>query len=169
MKTSLSGLLARLEETARDLPGVSHKRMFGCDALFASGSIFALVWKLGRIGVRLPVPELYSALMDRKGSAPWKAGDMTMAHWVLVPEGFHDQPRVLGEWVKWAHGLALGARTSAAKKAKAKPKAREAKVTAKTTAKAETKAKAKAKTATPKTSPPAKKKSAAPARKARER
>lgn len=145
MKASLEGLLARLEEAANGLPGVTRKRMFGCDALFADGSIFGLVWKHGRIGVRLPQEELYSTLMDRKGAEPWKAGDMTMAHWVLVPEGFHDAPRELGDWVKWAHGLALGAQRSTKAKT-AKPKKASAKAT-----------------------PAAKKKSAAPAKKTRKR
>ena len=174
MKTSLEGLLARLEEAAHGLPGVTRKRMFGCDALFADGSIFGLVWKHGRIGVRLPQEELYSTLMDRKGAAPWKAGDMTMAHWVLVPEAFHDAPRALGEWVKWAHGLALGARGSAPKKPPAKAKAAGAKpIKAATKPTNPTK---KASSKETKTAQPAaraknakKTKSAAPAKKARKR
>src|ERR1700733_2478753 len=82
---SLEELLIVLETAAKGLTGVTNKRMFGCDGLFANGNIFGLVWKHGRIGVRLPNEIAYAEAMKMPGSSPWIAGTMTMSHWVLVP------------------------------------------------------------------------------------
>ena len=88
------------------LRGVQKKRMFGCAALFVDAKIFALVWKTGRIGVRLPEASAFEELLAMKGSAPWKAGAMTMSHWVLVPEAMHDDADALAAWVRDAHAQA---------------------------------------------------------------
>jgi TfoX/Sxy family transcriptional regulator of competence genes len=127
---ALEALLAHLEGAAAGLPEVTKKRMFGCDGLFAKGNIFGLVWKHGRIGVRLPDTRLFDELMAKKGAVPWKAGPMTMSHWVLVPEEFHADGRSLAKWVKDAHRLALAAPASKSPKA-AKKKAAPKKVAAK--------------------------------------
>ncbi len=122
MKVDLEELLVRLEAAAKGLPLVTKKRMFGCEALFANGQIFGLIWKHGRIGVRLPDAALYTKLMDREGASPWKAGAMTMAHWVLVPVAYHDAPGALAEWVKAGHGLAVAGKKTAKKAPKATAK-----------------------------------------------
>lgn len=106
---SLAQLLVALETAAHGLGGVSKKRMFGCDGLFASGNIFGLVWKHGRIGVRLPNEIAYAEAMKMTGSSPWVAGTMTMSHWVLLPEAFHGDGLRLGAWVRRAHALAHSA------------------------------------------------------------
>ena len=106
-KPDLTELKAALEHCAEALPQVTWKRMFGCDAAFAGGSIFGLIWKEGRIGVRLPETADFDALMAVPGAVPWKAGKMTMSHWVLVPETFHGKKPQLGAWVKKAHAQAL--------------------------------------------------------------
>lgn len=104
--------------------GLSHttsKKMFGCHAFWAQGNVFSLVWKHGRIGVKLPEVPVYDSLMDQKGSEPWKAGPMKMAHWVLVPETFHAKPAELKKWVKKAHELCSKLeKKPAAKKSKKK-------------------------------------------------
>ena len=105
-KETLAELEMLLNTVASDLPKVSGKKMFGCHALWTKEQIFGLVWKEGRIGVRLPDEGAYSSLMGAKGSAPWKAGPMTMAHWVLVPEGMHAKGKELKKWVEKAHQLA---------------------------------------------------------------
>jgi hypothetical protein len=46
--------------------------MFGCHVLWADGNVFALVWKHGRIGVKLPEENLYEKLMSSLGAEPWK-------------------------------------------------------------------------------------------------
>ena len=79
--------------------------MFGCHAAWVDGNVFALVWKHGRIGVKLPEEAEYEKLMSAKGAEPWKAGPMKMAHWVLVPETFHGKPAELKKWAAKAHAL----------------------------------------------------------------
>lgn len=103
---SLDELAAVLDAAANGLAGVSKKRMFGCDGLFASGNIFGLVWKLGRIGVRLPNEIAYAEAMKMPGASPWVAGTMTMSHWVLLPAVMHGDGLRLGAWVRRAHALA---------------------------------------------------------------
>jgi TfoX/Sxy family transcriptional regulator of competence genes len=113
--TDLENLLGSSTET---LPKVTSKKMFGCHALWADGNVFALVWKHGRIGVKLPVESDYESLMNIAGAEPWKAGPMKMAHWVLVPESFHSKPGEIKKWATKAHSLCL----KLEKKAKVKSK-----------------------------------------------
>ena len=94
-----------LNRASKALPNVTWKKMFGCDAVFAKDVIFGLIWKTGRIGVKLPEDAEFNRLMDMKGSDPWKAGKMTMSHWVLVPESMHGKKAELGKWVTAAHAL----------------------------------------------------------------
>lgn len=103
----LSELGKVLDHAAEGLKKVTARKMFGCHALFADDAVFGLVWKEGRLGVRLPNEELYSDLMALKGAAPWKAGPMVMSHWVLVPESMHKASDKLKAWVMQAHELAL--------------------------------------------------------------
>jgi TfoX/Sxy family transcriptional regulator of competence genes len=112
-------LKALFEEATRELSDVSPRRMFGCDAFFVRDQIFGLIWKEGRIGVRLPDEEAYAEAMRMNGAAPWKAGKMIMSHWVLVPESFHDDGEELAVWTRRAHGLARAQPKKAAKKSKA--------------------------------------------------
>jgi len=105
--SELSDLFA---ETVSRLPSVVKKRMFGCDAFFRSGQIFGLIWKTGRLGVRLPDEAQFKQLMAYDGSEPWqvydKPGAKPMAHWVLVPEAFHDDTADLAQWIGVAYQLA---------------------------------------------------------------
>jgi TfoX/Sxy family transcriptional regulator of competence genes len=142
-----SELWATLREVAGRLSDVDERKMFGCEALFTKGAIFALVWKTGRIGVKLPEESRYGALLSQNGAEPWRAGPMTMAHWVLVPPGMEGDRRKLAPWVAEAHGMAAaGVVGVKAPKAGAKAKA-PAKAKSKAKAKAGAKAKAKAKAA----------------------
>jgi TfoX/Sxy family transcriptional regulator of competence genes len=136
-----SELLATLREAASPLREVDEKKMFGCEALFTKGAIFALVWKTGRIGVKLPDEARFGALASQKGAEPWQAGPMVMSHWLLVPPAVERDVKKLAPWVEEAHAMAA-AGMGATKKAKAPAKAK---------AKAPAKAKAKAK---PKPKPP---------------
>lgn len=107
--TLLDSLASLVDEAAEELPQVSRRRMFGCDAWFAGDAIFGLVWKEGRIGVKLPDEAAYGELMGHEGAAPWTAGSKKMSGWVFVPEEFHDDPDALAVWVKRAHAFALAA------------------------------------------------------------
>jgi TfoX/Sxy family transcriptional regulator of competence genes len=106
----------------KSLPDVTSKKMFGCHALWVKDNVFALVWKQGRIGFKLPNESQYNALMSSNGAEPWKAGPMKMAHWVLVPESFHCKPAELKKWAARAHELCATLEKPAKTKSKAKKK-----------------------------------------------
>lgn len=99
-------LIELVEDSARGLADVAKRRMFGCDAYFTGEQIFVLLWKAGRIGVRLPDPAAYEQLLALAGAEPWCIGEKTMSHWVLVPEDFHDDGAALTPWIRQAHALA---------------------------------------------------------------
>ncbi len=77
--------------------------MFGCESFFRDGSIFGLIWKDDRIGLKLRKPQSFQALVDLPGAEVWKAGTMAMSHWVLVPESFHDDEDTLKAWIVRVH------------------------------------------------------------------
>lgn len=122
MRTLLLELRAQLEDLTGALPGVTRRRMFGCDAFMANGAIFAMVWREGRIGLRLP-DDLLPELRALPGADPWRHRDMVVRQWVLVPEAFHDDAAGLAPWLIKAHAAAL-ARGPTSKKAKARPAVR---------------------------------------------
>lgn len=100
-------LYSLLLEASQGLPLVTTRKMFGCEACFANKNVYGLIWKAGRIGLKLPDDLLFNELMALEGSMPWTAGNKTMAHWVLVPEGFHEDMDTLRLWVQRAHALAF--------------------------------------------------------------
>lgn len=116
MSTFLRSLL---DAACEGLEAVGWRRMFGCDAAFAGGAIFALVWKTGRVGVKLPDGKAFAAAMALAGAEPWAPGGKPMSHWVLLPESLHDDEEELAVWVRRAHALALAAGPP---EGKAKPK-----------------------------------------------
>lgn len=113
--SAAEGAFALLADAAAPLPGVTDFRMFGCRCLRADGKIFALVWKEGRIALKLPASA--AALLEIRGARPWTIGAKKMGAWVLVPERFHDDPEALEQWTRRAHGevLDLTARPRASK------------------------------------------------------
>ncbi|MBI2393842.1 MAG: TfoX/Sxy family protein [Deltaproteobacteria bacterium] len=120
MSTELDWLRERVEAVMGARPGVTRKRMFGCDTWFRDGAIFALIWKTGRIGVKLPDSEAYSALARVNGVEPWSpGGKMIMGSWLLVPDTWNEDEDALRPWVSRAWEQAGG---GAAAKKKASPK-----------------------------------------------
>jgi TfoX/Sxy family transcriptional regulator of competence genes len=111
-----SGVIELLQATAR-LPKVEWKKLFGCDGTFVNGNIFGLVWKEGRIGVKLTDEADFKKLMSLKGSDPWQpGGKMTLAHWVLVPEDLVAKKAQLAKWLEKGHAQAKSAPPKAKKK-----------------------------------------------------
>jgi len=104
-KHTIAELEDILNTATKGLPNTTSKKMFGCHAIWADGNVFALVWKHGRIGVKLPDETPYTSLMGLSGAEPWKAGPMQMAHWVLVPESFHSKPTEIKKWAAKAYEL----------------------------------------------------------------
>ena len=117
-KLTIAELEVILNSATEGLSKISSKKMFGCHAIWADGNVFALVWKHGRIGVKLPEEARYEKLMSLSGAEPWKAGPMKMAHWVLVPESFHSKSAELKNWASQAHELCSKLEKKAAGKAK---------------------------------------------------
>jgi hypothetical protein len=121
-RAKLLGVLRTATRLA-GLPDILEKKMFGCEALFTTGGIFALVWKTGRIGLKLPDDARHAALLSQKGAAPWTAGPKVMGGWVLVPPKL-EEPKALLPWLTEAHAMAsAGAptkKTTAKKNASAK-------------------------------------------------
>ena len=97
-------LMALLLDAVEGLPQIEKKRMFGFEALWADGRIFAVVWK-GRIALKDP------ALAKLPGARPFaiELGKKTAnpAAWIEVPESFHDEPHELRRWAQRAYELAL--------------------------------------------------------------
>ena len=115
-----------LNQASVGLKKVSSKKMFGCHALWANGNIFALIWKEGRIGFKLPDHGAYENLLATSGSTAWTIGPKKMSHWVLVPEGFHKKNAQLKKWAEISYGLCeveSPKKPKPAKKAKAVKKA----------------------------------------------
>jgi len=123
MRALLLELRSRLDDLTTGLPQVSVRRMFGCDAFLAGGAIFAMVWREGRIGLRLP-DDLLPELRALPGADPWRHRDMVVRQWVLVPESFHDDSDGLAPWVRKAHAAALdrGPTKTGRKPATARPR-----------------------------------------------
>ena len=151
----MSQLLPHLKELVEShtalLPAVGYRRMFGCDAYFVRGNIFSLIWKTGRIGLRLPDQAAFDEAMAMEGAEPWAPGEVTkgMAHWVLVSEALHDDEEGLSAWVEKAY--AMNAKLAPKNAKSAKPKTAKPKTAKPKTAKPKT---AKPKTAKPKTAKP---------------
>lgn len=118
-------LLSLLVDLTAELPEVTGRRMFGSDALFANGTIFAIVWD-GRVTLRFPAEDHFAAAMALPGAGlfdPMGTGK-TMGRWVCLPEAFHDDVEALAPWVEVAHRLAMseppkGARRAPKKKVRA--------------------------------------------------
>jgi TfoX/Sxy family transcriptional regulator of competence genes len=117
---NLGELRDLLAQASQGLEGVAIRRMFGCDGFFAGAEIYGLIWKTGRIGLKLTDPAWFEKAMSQKGSVPWTAGTKTMSHWVLMPESLYGDAAALRSWVHEAHRLALTRSTNPAKPPRAK-------------------------------------------------
>lgn len=117
MSTELEFLRERLESAIGARKDVTRKRMFGCEAYFRDDRMFALVWKEGRIAVKLPDEESYAALAKLKGAEAWSpGGKMKMGAWLLVPAAWNEDDDKLRPWVDRAHAQARAAEAPKAKK-----------------------------------------------------
>lgn len=120
MAATFPHLCELVEDATRGRTDVRKQRMFGCDAYFVGDTIFALIWKDGRIGIKLTDRAAFDELMAIEGAEPWSPMQSKMSSWVLVPEEFHDDPETLTPWVRRAcQAQAVAGRT-------AKPAARKA-------------------------------------------
>lgn len=103
----LARLKAVFDGSMAGLDGVEPKRLFGCDAYFVNGNIFALVWKEGRLGLRLTDEPTRTELMALPGAEAWVMDSKIVPYWVLLPLAWHGKPSRLKEWtiVSWKQAL----------------------------------------------------------------
>ncbi len=127
MSESILELEKILGEVTKSFDSTTSKKMFGCQAMWVNGNVFSLVWKTGRLAVKLPEESAYDSLMAVKGSEPWVAGTREMAHWVLVPETFHSKKADIKKWALKAHELCKAIETKPKKTAAVKSKTKKAK------------------------------------------
>ncbi len=113
----LSDLLATISS---ELPEVTTRYMFGCEAFFANRTIYALVWD-GRLCVKLPEQRRFDEALALDGAGRWSPmpKGQGMGWWVMLPEALHDDLDALTPWVERAHRLAMMA--PAKKPTRAKP------------------------------------------------
>ena len=107
--SELAHLRTLVEDATEVLGDVSVRRLFGCDGFFVGESIFAMIWKDGRIGLRYTDDATWREALALEGAATWcPIPERPMAAWVLVPESFHDDPDALAAWAKKAHAQNRG-------------------------------------------------------------
>jgi TfoX/Sxy family transcriptional regulator of competence genes len=124
----MSRSLDLLTDACADLEFTARK-MFGGHGFFApNGGMFAgivsddeVIFKLADDAARAELIEL--------GGHPWtydgQAKPMTMAQWIVVPEGFYDDPELFSVWARRAHKL-VPAKSSKPKRAATTKRARSA-------------------------------------------
>ena len=118
MTATFPYLIELVEDSTTGLADIAKRRMFGCDAFFVGDHIFVLLWKTGRIGVKLTDPAAHARLLAIDGAEPWQIGEKTMSHWVLTPEDLHDDPAALTPWIRQAYALARSGAPASKKTAK---------------------------------------------------
>ena len=102
-------LVTLLEDASSGLPGVEVTRAHGYDALASGGRPYALVAADGRIGVRLPDWDLFTAAFELPGSEPlYEADQQRVGHWVVLPAEVRDDDAALRGWLRHAHALTAG-------------------------------------------------------------
>ena len=106
--SELQGREQLLQMLLRACEDAEHevKTLFGCKGVFRESCVFGLIWKSGRIALKLPDIRLRKELLNTAGAEPWTVGNKTMKEWVLVPEQFHRRPAKLRHWTLIAYSLA---------------------------------------------------------------
>lgn len=99
-------LLDLLLTAAEPLPGVTRRKMFGAEAVFVHGRIFAAVHD-DRLVMKFASQESFDAL-SRLGGEPWSpaGNEMRMSGWLRAPESFHDDDEAVAQWTRRAHAEA---------------------------------------------------------------
>ena len=98
-------LLTLLEEASAGLGDVEVTQAHGCDAVSAGGRAYALIAPDGRVGVRLPDWDLFTAAFELPGSEPLYENERRVGHWVLLPGAVRHDGAALRDWVRRARVL----------------------------------------------------------------
>ncbi len=94
-----------MDAAVAPLRGVTSQRMFGSQAWFVDGKIFAIAWD-GLPAVKLVGAEKYNALLALPGAQTWSPMGpkaKAMSAWVVMPESSIDDEDELREWLREAH------------------------------------------------------------------
>jgi hypothetical protein len=94
-----------LEQASWELGEVEVTQAHGCDAVATRGRAYALVVRDGRVAVRLPDWDLFTAAFELPGSEPLYENERRVGHWVLLPGAVLHDSGALAEWVRRAHEL----------------------------------------------------------------
>lgn len=106
---SLAALRRHVDLLVMDWPGLVPKRMFGTDAWFVHGNIFALIdTEPPRLGVKLTSPGPYAAAMKLRGAKAFAPGGEPMRHWVVLPASECRTEDTLEKWLREAYDTAAG-------------------------------------------------------------
>jgi TfoX/Sxy family transcriptional regulator of competence genes len=98
-------LMQLVLDAVEGLSRIERKRMFGFEALWADGRIFALVHQ-GRIALKLPESKAAAELLSLPGTKPFSVFRKQPGSWFFVPEELHDDPHALRSWAARAYELA---------------------------------------------------------------
>jgi hypothetical protein len=99
---SFPELLTLLRQASAGLGEVEVTQAHGCDAVSAGGRAYALIAPDGRVGVRLPDWDLFTAAFELPGSEPLYENEQRLGHWVLLPGPVRDDGDALRDWVRRA-------------------------------------------------------------------
>ena len=99
----LDVLFQKVSQHCKGLSLVTEGKLFGCNVWKVDGNIFAMVWKTGRIALKLSNVDEFAKLEAMNGTDPWTAGNKTMKHWLLLPESLATHDLELKKRLKIAH------------------------------------------------------------------
>jgi len=86
-----------------EFPDVQTGKFFGLDVLKFRDRTFSMIWKEGRVGVKILDKELNQKLALTKGANHWVTSGKTMSQWVLAPHEFNEDIISLKKWLVLAY------------------------------------------------------------------
>ncbi len=104
LNTDLFDMIAK--EMA-EYSAIGTGNFFGLDVLKVQGETFAMVWKEGRVGVKILNKELNAKLVSTKEANHWVTSGKTMSQWVLAPYEYNEDITALKKWLLLAYNDAL--------------------------------------------------------------
>ncbi|MBL1294618.1 MAG: hypothetical protein COB61_012220 [Thiotrichales bacterium] len=104
LNTDLFDMIAK--EMA-EYSAIGTGKFFGLDVLKVQGETFAMVWKEGRVGVKILNKELNAKLVSTKEANHWVTSGKTMSQWVLAPYEYNEDITALKKWLLLAYNDAL--------------------------------------------------------------
>ena len=103
----LAYLRRLIDNLCLDWSGVMSKRMFGTDAWFVNGNIFAILDTAKEsVGVRLSHPEGFKAARALKGASDFAPGEQAMKNWVILPQKLSKKETEFESYLRQAYDSA---------------------------------------------------------------